>query len=212
MNRYERRLQVLAITLAVLAGYVDAIGLIASGGFFVSFMSGNSTRMAVGLVDPAINAAIAGSLIAAFIFGVALGGVVGHKARGLRHPAILAAMFILLSAAAVAQMALHHLVCIILLAIGMGAANAMFEQNGDAGIGVTYMTGSVVRLGHALAGLILGQPRKGWLPYLILWLGFLVGAVLGGLCWVMLAGTAIWIAAAYVGMLAIVTYRRFFNA
>ena len=36
---------------SALAGFVDAVAFIQSGGFFVSFMSGNSTRMAVGFVQ-----------------------------------------------------------------------------------------------------------------------------------------------------------------
>src|SRR5689334_8967098 len=41
----------LACALSALAGYVDGIGLLHLGGLFVSFMSGNSTRMAVSLAD-----------------------------------------------------------------------------------------------------------------------------------------------------------------
>ncbi|MFZ1966902.1 MAG: DUF1275 family protein, partial [Bradyrhizobium sp.] len=37
----------LACTLSALAGYVDGIGFIHLGGLFVSFMSGNSTRLGV---------------------------------------------------------------------------------------------------------------------------------------------------------------------
>ena len=39
--RAERRL---AICLALIAGYVDAYAIVALGGIFVSFMSGNTTR------------------------------------------------------------------------------------------------------------------------------------------------------------------------
>ncbi len=58
MTRYDKRVQALAIGLSMLAGYVDAIGFIQLGGFFVSFMSGNSTRLGVG------------GLIALFVIGV----------------------------------------------------------------------------------------------------------------------------------------------
>jgi len=49
MIRHPRRDQARAIGLAAIAGYVDAIAFVDLGGFFVSFMSGNSTRLAVGL-------------------------------------------------------------------------------------------------------------------------------------------------------------------
>ena len=41
----------LACALSALAGYVDAIGFLHLGGLFVSFMSGNSTRMGVSLAE-----------------------------------------------------------------------------------------------------------------------------------------------------------------
>ena len=40
----------LACALSALAGFVDAIGFLHLGGLFVSFMSGNSTRMGVCLL------------------------------------------------------------------------------------------------------------------------------------------------------------------
>ena len=42
---------VLACALSALAGYVDGIGFIHLGGLFVSFMSGNSTRLGVSLAQ-----------------------------------------------------------------------------------------------------------------------------------------------------------------
>ena len=51
MTRYDSRRWFLAACLAALAGYVDAIGFLKLGGLFVSFMSGNSTRLAVGLAE-----------------------------------------------------------------------------------------------------------------------------------------------------------------
>ena len=49
MKDYSRKGVMLAATLSALAGYVDAVGFMTLGGFFVSFMSGNSTRLGVGL-------------------------------------------------------------------------------------------------------------------------------------------------------------------
>jgi uncharacterized membrane protein YoaK (UPF0700 family) len=43
----SRRNILLACALSALAGYVDGIGFLHLGGLFVSFMSGNSTRMGV---------------------------------------------------------------------------------------------------------------------------------------------------------------------
>ncbi|MBC7166956.1 DUF1275 family protein, partial [Phenylobacterium sp.] len=75
MRRLDRRARLFAIVLAAAAGYVDAAGFLMTGGFFVSFMSGNSTRLGVGLFRGAEEALIAGGLIAAFVSGVVIGGV-----------------------------------------------------------------------------------------------------------------------------------------
>ena len=53
----------LALLLAGLAGYVDSLGFLHLGGVCVSFMSGNTTRMAVGLAGGSAVAAVAAGLI-----------------------------------------------------------------------------------------------------------------------------------------------------
>ncbi|HET7888526.1 MAG TPA: DUF1275 family protein, partial [Bradyrhizobium sp.] len=47
----SRRNIALACSLSALAGYIDGIGFLHLGGLFVSFMSGNSTRMGVSLAE-----------------------------------------------------------------------------------------------------------------------------------------------------------------
>lgn len=49
MRGLERHERTLAVLLSALAGYVDSLGFLQLGGLFVSFMSGNSTRLAVGI-------------------------------------------------------------------------------------------------------------------------------------------------------------------
>jgi len=56
------------------AEFVDAVGYLKLGGFFVSFMSGNSTRLGVGIGTGMLaNAGRAAGLIALFLIGVILG-------------------------------------------------------------------------------------------------------------------------------------------
>ena len=73
MKDYGHKGVMLAATLSALAGYVDAVGFMTLGGFFVSFMSGNSTRLGVGLsLGEWEHAAIAFGLIALFVVGVVM--------------------------------------------------------------------------------------------------------------------------------------------
>src|SRR5277367_653370 len=67
----------LACALSALAGFVDAIGFLHLGGLFVSFMSGNSTRMGVSLAEGNFQpAAEALGLIALFVIGAAGGSLI----------------------------------------------------------------------------------------------------------------------------------------
>src|ERR1700741_3237683 len=67
----------LACALSALAGYVDAIGFLHLGGLFVSFMSGNSTRLGVNLAAGNWqNAAEAIGLIVLFVIGAAGGSLI----------------------------------------------------------------------------------------------------------------------------------------
>jgi uncharacterized membrane protein YoaK (UPF0700 family) len=47
----SRRNLALACALSAIAGYVDGIGSLHLGGLFVSFISGNSTRLGVSLAQ-----------------------------------------------------------------------------------------------------------------------------------------------------------------
>ena len=89
------------------------------------------------------------------------------------------------------------------IALAMGAANAVFQRDGEVSIGVTYMTGTLVKLGQRLAAALLGGDRWGWLPYLLMWSGLLAGAVAGAALYPLLGMAALWIAAAAAGLLTL---------
>jgi uncharacterized membrane protein YoaK (UPF0700 family) len=206
MTSYDRRAQVLAFTLAVLAGYVDASGFMAVGGFFVSFMSGNSTRMAIGLAQGSDSAGIAAGLICAFLFGVMVGALAGHVARGRRRSIVLALVAALLAAGAASSAAGAVGAAVTFMAMAMGAENNVFERNGEVSIGLTYMTGSLVKLGQRIVGGLLGTDRLGWLPYLYLWLSFVLGAVGGAAAYPHVGLSALWGAALVAALLALATW------
>src|SRR5580693_8485309 len=73
----SRRKVALACALSGLAGYVDGIGYLYLGGLFVSFMSGNSTRMGVELAKGEFGAAgEAIGLIVLFVIGAGCGSLI----------------------------------------------------------------------------------------------------------------------------------------
>ena len=206
MTTISWRLTVLAICLSALAGYVDAIGYLTLGGFFVSFMSGNSTRLAVGLASIVTGgtgaaALIAATLVGSFVAGVVAGSVVGNAAGRHRRSAVLVLVAVILGTATLLGNGLGAAVA---MALAMGAENAVFERDGEIHIGLTYMTGTLVKLGHRLATAMLGGPRFAWLPYLLLWAGLVTGAVIGAFAYSTLGSTALLAGAATALLLAVV--------
>ena len=180
MIRFGKRDQLFAISLSALAGYVDAIGFISAGGFFVSFMSGNSTRLAVGLVYGTPSAAIAAGLIGCFLLGVMLGTWTNEWSGG-RSRVILLLVALLLATASLSDRLGFSEAGIFIAAAAMGAENAVFARVGDVHIGLTYMTGTLVKLAQRLAYALMGRPSAGWAPFLMLWMGLVSGAVVGAL-------------------------------
>lgn len=195
MIELNHRARALALLLAALAGYVDAIGFIQIGGFFVSFMSGNSTRLAVGLMHHAADWMRAGGLIAAFFLGVIAGSLTGRLARR-RHRAVLGLVALLLTLGAAVGSVGWAMPSALLLALAMGAENATFERDGEVRVALTYMTGTFVKAGQRIAGALLGEDRKAWLPHMALWLALVGGAVAGAAMQTLFGTAALWCAAA----------------
>jgi uncharacterized membrane protein YoaK (UPF0700 family) len=187
----------LACALSALAGYVDGIGFLHLGGLFVSFMSGNSTRMGVSLAEGHWrSAAEALGLIALFVFGAA-GGSLIVLGRGVnRQPWVLLAEAVLLAGAALAYALGQSNVAVAAIVLAMGLENAVFQIDGGAGLGLTYVTGALVKVGQLVAAALTGGARWAWAPNLLLWAALVMGSLCGALAyhWINLA--AIWFAAA----------------
>jgi len=208
----SRRDLALACALSALAGYVDGVGFLHLGGLFVSFMSGNSTRLGVNLADGHwSSAAEAIGLIALFVVGAAAGSLIVFARSFHGQGWVLLAEAFLLVAAALFHVFGAPLLAIVAMVLAMGLENAVFQAEGGAGLGLTYVTGALVKVGQLAAAALTGGRRWAWLPNLLLWAALVAGAA-GGACayrWINLS--AIWFAAAValaLGVIVFVTAKR----
>jgi uncharacterized membrane protein YoaK (UPF0700 family) len=192
----SRRNILLACALSALAGYVDGIGFLHLGGLYVSFMSGNSTRMGVSLAAGQwLPAAEAFGLIALFVVGAALGSLIVLGRNAYCQCWLLLAEGGLLVASALCYAFGWTNTAVAAIVLAMGLENAVFQIDGGAGLGLTYVTGALVKVGQQIAAALTGGPRFGWLPNLLLWAALVAGSLCGALAyhWINLA--AIWFAA-----------------
>jgi uncharacterized membrane protein YoaK (UPF0700 family) len=199
-----------AIALLIVAGWVDAIGFLRLGHLFISFMSGNSTVFAVSLGrDASPDARWAGPIVALFVIGVMLGRAISLRTRRWRQPLVLALVGVLLAFATSTRQTI--LLSIPAMVFAMGVQNAALRKAGETRTSLTYVTGTLVafaeRLTDAMAGEAVGEPR-GWLPYLLLWLGFALGAVGGSFAYGALGMKALIVPILLVTVLTILSARR----
>ena len=187
---------VLACALSALAGYVDGIGFLHLGGLFVSFMSGNSTRMGVSLAAGQFRAAAeALGLIALFVLGAAAGSLIVLGRSRLSQGWLLLAEAGLLALAGLSHALGLDNLAVAAIVLAMGLENAVFQIGGGSGLGLTYVTGALVKVGQLLAAALTGGARFGWVPNLLLWAALVAGGVCGALVYRRIGLAAIWLAA-----------------
>lgn len=197
---------VLVFTLALLAlaGFVDAIGFIRFK-LYVSFMSGNTT--ALGAAGGRQDLGTAGNLtevLVLFMLGV-MGGTLLHRrtgAWGNTAVLLLVTGLILLAYAWPAG-------AMAILALAMGTLNATVRQIDQVKlISITAVTGTLVTFGTGLADWLTGQAEpKDWGWPIMLWLGFLVGALGGAAALVHLKELALLPVAGLALLMALVARR-----
>ena len=203
MDRRKRNETALAVCLIGLAGYVDALGFISLRDLFISFMSGNSTEFVVRATQGSSGeAARPAALIGVFVLGAMAGSTIGRLAGRKRPPAVLAAVALTLAAAALTHLAGPDFAAALVMALAMGMLNGVFEGKGGISA-VTYVTGTLVKLGQQLVAAAFGGPRDGFVEPLLLWLGLITGGAFGAAAWAGLRLNGLWIAVAAATALAI---------
>jgi len=194
----EVRGLVLAMLLAGLAGIVDAIGYLHLNGLFVSFMSGNSTQLAVALGQGnlAQAGAIAG-LIALFVLGAAAGQALADFTGRWHMTWVLICVAILLAIGAIIGAAAEPMV------FAMGAMNAAMRRAGSTPVSLTFVTGTLVRFGQGLGDLLVRHAKGwSWVAQATPWLGMVVGATIGGAAYMQFGEAATWVPVSLAGLLA----------
>lgn len=206
MNTLDRPRLALATAIAALAGYVDAVGFLSADRYFVSFMSGNTTRLATDVVREGASAFVPALLIAGFVLGVALGSIAAHMAGRWRKPAVLGLVTALLAVGAALNLSGQAAPMLGALVLAMGAINNTLQRD-ETSIALTYMTGALVRIGQELAGLVTGRRTPGLAAFVKLWLALTSGAALGAAAHFGLGSASLLVAAAFAAVLTLTGYR-----
>lgn len=162
---------------------VDVVGFFELGGFYTSFVSGNTTQIGAGLLAPTPRLLIPLALVTLFFIGSFTGAYLAGT--GERKGPMLVLGFVL---ATVLLTFVFHLaglppaLALPVLALGAGAQNSVFPQRGAARLGATFVTGTLFAAGQDLARAVRGQaPPFRWAQHLLVWLSLCGGAFVGAL-------------------------------
>jgi uncharacterized membrane protein YoaK (UPF0700 family) len=196
----------LSWVLAALAGVLGATAYTHSAGYFVTFMTGNAQRAVLGYFRGDVWLSVsAGLLMLCFVAGVVVASVcrrhfwVAHP----HGPTVLTTVS-LLAATVVGviddgwQEVNLDFAPILFVVVGIGALNTSFVKDGEVSVPLSYVTGTLVKLGQGIERHIAGGDVSDWLGYFLLFASFVVGATLGGSISVVVNGTGMLIAASVV--------------
>lgn len=194
INNSESRL---SWVLAALAGVLGATAFTHSAGYFVTFMTGNAQRAVLGYFRGDVLLSVtAGVLIVCFVAGVVVASVcrrhfwVDHP----HGPTVLTTFS--LAAATVADVVdegweenLLDFAPIMLVAFGIGTLNTSFVKDGEVSVPLSYVTGTLVKMGQGIERHIAGGSAADWLGYFLLFASFAGGATVGGFISTLVNGT-----------------------
>ena len=187
----------LSWVLAGLAGVLGATAFTHSAGYFVTFMTGNAQRAVLGYVRHDVWLSItAGLLMVCFVAGVVVASVCRRHfwAAHPHGPTVLTTLSLI--AATVVdvidegwQEAQLDFAPIMLVVFGVGALNTSFVKDGEVSVPLSYVTGTLVKMGQGIERHIAGGKAADWLGYFLLFASFVVGAAAGGAISVIVNGT-----------------------
>lgn len=209
-RRYGSEIR-LSWVLAGLAGVLAATAFTHSEGYFVTFMTGNAGRAPLGLFTDSLWMSISAfALLVSFITGVVVASLCHRYVwRSRPHGAIRLTGASLLIATVVDWIeggpALPvPLLPILLVAFGVGALNTTFVRDGEVSIPLSYVTGTIVKMGQGIERHISGGSIHDWFANFMLLFGYMSGAFVGGIISLFAGGT--WMLAVATGICLMATW------
>ncbi|ODT49295.1 YoaK family protein [Devosia sp. 63-57] len=177
---------VLGMLLTGAAGFIDAVGFIELGGYFVSFMSGNTTQGGAALVAGAYPVfGMTMALVALFFIGSVIGAALAFSNVRWGPAAVSGAVFVgVCLTTALVLAGVPSAIAMLVLAASAGAQNAILPMRSTVRLGATFVTGTLYTAGQELALALQGKvPPLRWLQHLGIWFGLLGGATTGALAY-----------------------------
>lgn len=171
--------------MTAIAGYFDAIGYSELDNLYVSFMSGNSTRLGMALVagDHAVIIGVL-SIVAAFFIGSAAGAYLADMSDDNRFVRIWACELILVVFTMVLKLVGAGWFALVFIAMAMGIQNAIHQKIAGADIGKSFITGALSAAGQSLVCAFKGRASfREPASYALSWLMFVVGVAVGAVAW-----------------------------
>lgn len=183
----------LAAGLAMIAGFLDAYGMITYK-TYLSFMSGNTTQTGYETGQGHFWAAVPSALAIVFFLGGSIAGaLLTHSAvRRIRRLVFGMVAFSLALIVGLTRLGfLSDGVGIAVISFAMGAMNTALSRVGTESVSLTFVTGTLTRIGVHLALAVRHAPlpdsQGPWDTHLHrahilgrIWAGFLAGAFLSG--------------------------------
>ena len=203
--------------LAVLAGVLGATAFTHSAGYFVTFMTGNAQRAVLGYFRGEVLVSVtAAVLLLCFVAGVVVASMCRRRFwAGHPHGPIVLTTLSLLAATALDVLDqgweenFLDFPPIMLVVFGIGALNTSFVKDGEVSVPLSYVTGTLVKLGQGIERHIAGGKAADWLGYFLLFVSFVSGAAVGGGISVVVNGT--WMLVVASVMCALTTGYTYFR-
>lgn len=184
---HDLREMLLGIVLAMLAGSIGAAAWTHTAGWYVTFMTGNSERMVLEHFHGRHLLGVSAlASILLFVFGAfvaTLGRLYvwrksSHGATMLTTGAVYAAWIMDQLTDDAGER--FGFVPVLALAFGLGALNTSISRGNQVAMPLSYVTGTLVKLGQGLALHASKMQRWVWVAQAATYAGFVSGVAIGG--------------------------------